>query len=729
MRKKNKHSVQHMLGIKEFSDYGLSTEHGELIFFAIRPQNISVLSQETIAQKVRQLQQLLSAVPELEILCLDCCESFADNQRHIKSLLEVEQNSAVQSVLAQDLAHLDGIQIEMATARQFLYMLRLKHGKPEQTFAQANRVEKAITEQGFEVKRLDQADILRLLKVYFGGFVAENEPPALEQLLPATVKFNVDHYIRSDRYCCAWALKDYPPSTDMQALFAQLADRAGVTLRICNRPVESHEQRKILQNATRKNRFAAHANDAQESINAEENLHDVATLLANLRRNREPLLHCAVFLELHAVSLDKLRELQQEINMELTRSKLGVDRLTLRQQDGFLSAWPCGFNQFDAQFERVLPASSVANFYPLNYSGKTDPAGFYIGRDTFGTNILVDFDRRAEDKSNANILILGNSGQGKSYLMKLVLANLRAAGKRVFALDAEAEYEDLTHALGGCYVDLTDGSFRINPLDPRGDLKEHIAYLKDFFRAYKDFSDEQIDTIELLLGKLYAKNESPTMSDFYVFIEQEHARKGDELYSSEVLSELLLSLHSMCRGAESKFFDGYTNVTDSDFLCFGVKGLMGVNQRLRDALLFNLLSFMSHALLVRGNTVAAIDEIYLYLNNQTAIEYIRNCMKRVRKQESAMILATQNISDFLIPAVKEYTKPLFAIPTHQFLFYPGNIDPRDFTDTLQLEQAEFDLIRQPKTGHCLFKCGNERYYLHVIAPEHKRAMFGSGGGR
>ncbi|MCL2447279.1 MAG: ATP-binding protein [Oscillospiraceae bacterium] len=567
------------------------------------------------------------------------------------------------------------------------------------------------------------------MKVYFGGFVAENEPPALEQLLPATVKFNVDHYIRSDRYCCAWALKDYPPSTDMQALFAQLADRAGVTLRICNRPVESHEQRKILQNATRKNRFAAHANDAQESINAEENLHDVATLLANLRRNREPLLHCAVFLELHAVSLDKLRELQQEINMELTRSKLGVDRLTLRQQDGFLSAWPCGFNQFDAQFERVLPASSVANFYPLNYSGKTDPAGFYIGRDTFGTNILVDFDRRAEDKSNANILILGNSGQGKSYLMKLVLANLRAAGKRVFALDAEAEYEDLTHALGGCYVDLTDGSFRINPLDPRGDLKEHIAYLKDFFRAYKDFSDEQIDTIELLLGKLYAKNESPTMSDFYVFIEQEHARKGDELYSSEVLSELLLSLHSMCRGAESKFFDGYTNVTDSDFLCFGVKGLMGVNQRLRDALLFNLLSFMSHALLVRGNTVAAIDEIYLYLNNQTAIEYIRNCMKRVRKQESAMILATQNISDFLIPAVKEYTKPLFAIPTHQFLFYPGNIDPRDFTDTLQLEQAEFDLIRQPKTGHCLFKCGNERYYLHVIAPEHKRAMFGSGGGR
>jgi type IV secretory pathway VirB4 component len=181
--------------------------------------------------------------------------------------------------------------------------------------------------------------------------------------------------------------------------------------------------------------------------------------------------------------------------------------------------------------------------------------------------------------------------------------------------------------------------------------------------------------------------------------------------------------------AESKFFNGHTNVTDSRFLCFGVKGLMDVNQRLRDTLLFNLLSFMSNELLGRGNTVAAIDETYLYLNNKTAVEYIRNAMKRVRKKESAMILASQNLSDFLIPGVKEYTKPLFSIPTHQFLFFPGNIDARDFTDTLQLEQAEYELIRHPKNAHCLFKCGNERYYLRVIAPEHKQALFGEAGGR
>ena len=129
--------------------------------------------------------------------------------------------------------------------------------------------------------------------------------------------------------------------------------------------------------------------------------------------------------------------------MELTRSKISVDRLLLRQKEGFLSVLPTGNNVFATQFERVLPASSVADLYPLNYSGKTDKNGFYIGRDKYGSNVLVDFDRRTEDKTNSNILILGNSGQGKSYLMKLLLCNQREAGKSILCLDPEAEYHDL----------------------------------------------------------------------------------------------------------------------------------------------------------------------------------------------------------------------------------------------------------------------------------------------
>lgn len=111
------------------------------------------------------------------------------------------------------------------------------------------------------------------------------------------------------------------------------------------------------------------------------------------------------------------------------RSKLNVDRLKLRQQAGFCAVSPVGFNVLGTEYERVLPASSVANLFPFNYSGKTDRKGFYIGKDKYGSNIVVDFDQRDEDKTSANVLILGNSGQGKSYLMKLLLLNFLEAGK------------------------------------------------------------------------------------------------------------------------------------------------------------------------------------------------------------------------------------------------------------------------------------------------------------
>ena len=587
-----------------------------------------------------------------------------------------------------------------------------------------------------------------------------------DMILPGTVKFMTDHYILGDSYRCVWAIREYPPSTEEQAILSQLADRSGVTIRIYHRLVESMEQRKIIQNATRRNKLKIGSNDMNENIEAEGNLQDVIELLANLRKNREPLLHCSVFIELKAKSMDALRELQSEIAMELTRSKILVDRLTLRQKEGFLSVLPVGANQFGAQYERVLPASSAANLYPFNFSGKTDPHGIYIGRDKFGSNVLVDFDRRAEDKTTSNTLILGNSGQGKSYLLKLILTNIRESGKSIICLDPESEYEEICSALGGCYIDFMSGEYTGNPLEPKAwtdgtdaadpdapaafrkvtRLSQHIAFLKDFFRAYKDFSDSQIDTIEILLSKLYARfgitdttdysrlkpTDYPIMEDFYKLCEEEfygYDKQRKYLYTEETLQEVCLGIHSMCVGAESKYFNGYTNITDDDFLVFGVKGLLDTNKRLKDAMLFNILSFMSNQLLGKGNTAASIDELYLFLTNMTAIEYFRIAMKRVRKKDSSIILASQNIEDFLIPTIREYTKPLFSIPTHQFLFNAGQINPKEYMDALQVEPSEYELIKYPERGTCLYRCGNERYLLQVIAPEYKSVLFGKAGGR
>ena len=193
------------------------------------------------------------------------------------------------------------------------------------------------------------------------------------------------------------------------------------------------------------------------------------------------------------------------------------------------------------------------------------------------------------------------------------------------------------------------------------------------------------------------------MSDFYVVCTEEYENfkeDSNSLYTKEILREICLAIHSMCVGSESQYFNGYSNITDDKLLCFGVKGLLDTNKRLKDAMLFNILSYMSNKLLGEGNTVASIDELYLFLTNMTAIEYIRNAMKRVRKKDSAVIIASQNIEDFLLPKIKEFTKPLFSIPTHVYLFYPGNINPKDFQDALMLEPNEYGLIRFSERGTC-----------------------------
>lgn len=591
----------------------------------------------------------------------------------------------------------------------------------------------------------------------------------MEMIAPSVIKFFPDYFICGNTYRSVWALREYPTTTDEQAILKHLGEKDGVTLKIYTRHVTAGEERKIISNATNKNRLRqSKTNDLQETVVAEGNLQDVTNLVTTMHRNREPLIHTAVYIELTAHDQDALKELQTEVLTELIRSKLNVDKLILRQQQGFECVMPSGYNAFKDQFERVLPASSVANLYPFNYSGKTDAKGFYIGRDKYGSNIIVDFNKRAEDKTNANILILGNSGQGKSYLLKLILVNMIESGMNIVCLDPEHEYVELAENLGGYFVDLVSGKYIINPLEPKSwsdednendndertpetfkkktKLSQHISFLRDFFASYKDFSDSHIDTIEIMLEKLYQKwnisnntdfskltpNDFPIMSDLYDYIEYEYKNYNIDskpVYTEKLLQEILLGIHSMCVGAESKFFNGHTNIKSDRFIVFGVKGLLQASKNIKNALLFNVLSYMSNLLLTNGNTVAAIDEFYLFLSNLTAVEYIRNFSKRVRKKESSVILASQNLEDYELPGIAEYTKPLFSIPTHSFLFNAGNINPQMYMDTLQLEPSEFDLIRYPQRGLCLYRCGNERYNLMVKAPEYKEKLFGSAGGR
>lgn len=170
MKNKRKgRSVQQLLGIQTFTKYGLLTDNGELLFYRVAPTNISVLSAANIEIKIRHLQMLLSAIPDLEIICTDSCECFDDNKSYLHRRAMEEENPNVRGLLLKDREMLTSMQAEMSNARQFVLVKRCKGMKPEQVFVAMNRVLKSVSEQGFESQRMDKADIKRLIAIYFGA--------------------------------------------------------------------------------------------------------------------------------------------------------------------------------------------------------------------------------------------------------------------------------------------------------------------------------------------------------------------------------------------------------------------------------------------------------------------------------------------------------------------------------------------------------------------------------
>ncbi len=179
-KKRKGNSVQDLIGVKTFTKYGLATNKGELLFYQVAPTNISVLSHINIEIKIRHLMMVLSSIPDIEITCTDSSECFDDNKAYLHDRVNVETNPKVRKLIKKDIEFLDQIQMEMATARQFLFIARCKKLKPAQVFRLANSIEQTITEQGFETHRLKKEEIKRFLALYFDASMNGEQMPDVD---------------------------------------------------------------------------------------------------------------------------------------------------------------------------------------------------------------------------------------------------------------------------------------------------------------------------------------------------------------------------------------------------------------------------------------------------------------------------------------------------------------------------------------------------------------------
>ena len=177
---KKKNSVQALIGLERFTRYGVKNDKAELALFAVEPTNISVLSASNVEIKIHSLMTVLSVIPDLEFIATDSAERFDDNKAYIRKRLQTEQNESVRRLLEADYDFLDEIQLEMSSARQFMFAIRFRKEKPEQIFNTLNRVEKTLAEHGFTARRMSKAEIKRMLALYFGSSIAGDEIPDIE---------------------------------------------------------------------------------------------------------------------------------------------------------------------------------------------------------------------------------------------------------------------------------------------------------------------------------------------------------------------------------------------------------------------------------------------------------------------------------------------------------------------------------------------------------------------
>lgn len=167
-QRKKEESTRQLIDARAINDYSLQTyRHGELVYFIIQPSNISVLSEESLSARIYGLMTVLKGLAEIEMLCLNSRENYEDNKQYLRKRMEEERNPAIRKLLEKDLEFFDQIQLQMATAREFLVMIRLNGEGKKEVYPYLNRIEKTLKEQGFTVRRAEEEDIRRILAVYF----------------------------------------------------------------------------------------------------------------------------------------------------------------------------------------------------------------------------------------------------------------------------------------------------------------------------------------------------------------------------------------------------------------------------------------------------------------------------------------------------------------------------------------------------------------------------------
>ena len=588
------------------------------------------------------------------------------------------------------------------------------------------------------------------------------------QIAPKGLEFKPDSFVASDKYSTILTAISYPKFIN-PGFLSSLTSMPGVKMVIKHLPLPFDVITKMINKEI-----------ADLKIRYQEE-HDL-TIQEKIRQDYESL---EEFIKQLAASQARIWDFQMHIMITAdSREDLVAKRLQLKsyleameikavplrfEQEKILKSMLPIFPKQDIE-DRVgtpIPSPTLAAMYPYVFDSIKDPGlSTLLGVDFSGGVVLFNQFlyqiQKEHNRNNANMILLGTSGSGKSTAAKLLIRSHIRNDYKIVIIDPEGEFEDMTRLYGGDFIDLGKGGEfgMINPLEvimdaDEEEIKQGMGYavltrslqtVKAFMKYYDpSITEDVLNIFSEVVQETYKRfgidfntdftkftsKDFPTFRDVYATVRGKITAMPEQNREREILESLELKLRPLISELRY-YFDGKTTISPkSNFIVFNIRELMNADTNIRNALFFNVLKYAwSLTLDVNINTILTVDEAHVLLsgNNTLGADFLAQVQRRARKYNTGTIIITQQPTDFSDPSVITQGKAIFDNASYYLVMGLRKQATSDLSRLIDLNDNEIESIKNFTQGQALFVCGSKRMTIDVVVTDQELESFGSGGG-
>lgn len=594
-----------------------------------------------------------------------------------------------------------------------------------------------------------------------------------KELAPKGMTFNSSDFIISDKYATILTVLSYPKYITHGYLSSLTSGMAGVKIVIKHIPVAFEVVSKMLnkQLLDLNERYQKESDPTyQERIR--QDYESLENFIKVITTNQSKVFDFQLHIMITADTKEELERTKIQLKSTLEAMEMRAVPLRFEQEKVLKSMLPIfpktrEVADLESRIGTPIPAPTIAAMYPFIFDSiKDEGLSTLLGVDFSGGVILFNqflFQLRKENnRNNANLIILGTSGSGKSTSAKLILRGHIRNDYQIVAIDPEGELEEMASLYDGNFIDLGKGGEfgMINPLEIVIDadedeirqglgytvLTKSLQFLKAFMKYYDPsigedlltlFSEVVQDTYKRFgidfntdFSKL-TSNDYPTFSDVYATIRGRLSQYMSKTNEQDIMERLEIKIRPLTKELKY-YFDGHTTITgNKHFIVFNIKELMNSEVNVRNALFFNILKYAwSLCLNKNENTVLCVDEAHVLLgaNNALGAEFLAQVQRRARKYNTGSIIITQQPSDFCDPSVITQGKAIFDNASYYLVMGLKKQAVEDLSLLIDLNDNEKESIKRYSQGEALFVCGNRRVRMNVTVTPEELESFGSAGG-